>query len=379
MDDYHLNHLGRFARGGAGLIVMEATAVCAAGRITPSCAGIWKDEHIAPMKTINDYLHCHGAMSGLQLAHAGRKASTAAVQTADGLAHEADGGWPKDVIGPSTIPWDQYHWPPRAMTKDDIKAVIGHFAAAAARADKAGFDMVELHGAHGYLISSFGSPLANNRTDEYGGSLENRMRFAVEVAQAVRAVFPAHKPIAMRLSCSDWVEGGWTINDTIALARQLFSRVGVDIIDCSSGAQSPLQRIVFPVAGAGVDLYQVPFAAAVKAGGGGVLSAAVGMIETPQQADHIITSGKADLVMIGRQFLREPTFALRCAATLTGVTIPRHQQQAAQPVHLTSSTATHAASAPISVATTTPACSSSTSSSTTSSSSAPPSKSCQIQ
>jgi len=308
MGEHHMAHLGRFARGGAGLIVMEATAVHPAGRITPACAGIWKDEHITPMKAINDYIHSQGAMSGLQLAHAGRKASTAAVQTADGLAHEKDGGWPKDVIGPSTIPWDEDHWPPRQMTKDDIKTVIAHFAAAAVRADKAGFDMIELHGAHGYLISSFGSPLANDRKDEYGGSLENRMRFAVEVAQAVRAVWPQHKPIAMRLSCSDWVDGGWSISDTVALARELFTRVGVDIVDCSSGAQSPLQRIVFP------------FAAAVKSGVPGLLSAAVGMIETPQQAEHIITAGKADLVMIGRQFLREPTFPLRCATAL-GATI----------------------------------------------------------
>ena len=305
-NDWHFVHLGARAVGGAGLIITEAAAVEARGRITPADAGLWSDAQIEPWTKITKFLKQHGAVPGIQLAHAGRKASTARPWDPGAGLSDADGGW--EPVAPSATAFADDYRLPHALTAGEIAAIAGAFADAAKRADAAGFDWLELHGAHGYLMHEFLSPLSNFRTDTYGGSFENRVRFVLETTRAVRKAWPQHKPLTVRLSCTDWMEGGWTGDDSVALAGRLKSE-GVDLIDCSTGGNMPSAQI--PV-GAG---YQVPFAEAVKRGAG-ISTAAVGMITSPMQADEIIRNGRADIVLLARESLRDPNWPIRAASEL---------------------------------------------------------------
>jgi 2,4-dienoyl-CoA reductase-like NADH-dependent reductase (Old Yellow Enzyme family) len=306
-DDWHLVHLGSRAVGGAGLIFVEATAVTAQGRITPADMGIWDDRHIEPLARIASFLHRMGAVPGIQLAHAGRKASCLVPWEGGGrLKTPEEGVW--EVVAPSAIPFREDDPVPRALDEAGIAEVVDAFTAAARRAIQAGFRVVEIHSAHGYLLHSFLSPLSNQRTGSYGGSLENRMRMLVQVATALRRTLPDHMPLFTRISATDWVEGGWDLDQSIVLARALKS-VGVDLIDASSGGI--VQRAVVPV-GPG---YQVPFAAAIREQAG-ISTAAVGMITEPAQAEAIIASEQADLVFLAREMLREPYWALKAGRAL---------------------------------------------------------------
>jgi len=306
VSDWHLVHLGARAAGGAGLVIMEATGVLPEGRITPGCTGIWDDAHVEPLKRITAFVKSQGAAIGIQLAHAGRKASCD-VPWRGGLPLSVDaGGW--ETVGPSALAFDATYPPPRAMTADDIARVKEAFVAAAHRAVEAGFDVIEIHGAHGYLLHEFLSPLSNQRTDEYGGGFENRCRLILDIAEAIRAAIPASIVLATRLSCTDWVEGGWTIDDSVALSRELKKR-GVDFIDCSSGANVADAKI--PV-GPG---YQVPFAEAIREQAA-IPTAAVGMITEAEQANALVTGGRADLVFLARAFLRDPNWPIQAAAAL---------------------------------------------------------------
>jgi len=305
--DWHLVHLGSFAVGGAGLVMAEATAVSPEGRITPGCAGIWSDEQVGPLQRINRFITSQGAVPGLQIAHAGRKASAALPQL--GGAHLADdaGGWP--TLAPSEVVFGgDLSKAPRAATEADILRVQGQFAAAARRALAAGYAWLEIHAAHGYLAHEFLSPISNRRTDRYGGSFENRIRFVVETTAAVRAAWPEDLPLAVRLSCTDWVPGGWDIDQSVELARRLKAG-GVDLIDCSSGGNVPDAKIPL---GPG---YQVPFAERIRREAG-IATAAVGMITEPDQADEIVRSGRADLALLGREMLRNPRWPFHAARVL---------------------------------------------------------------
>ena len=305
--DWHLVHLGSRAIGGAGLVIAEATAVSPAGRITPGDAGLWADKHLEPLVRINRFLKQHGAVAGIQLAHAGRKASAALPW--QGGAHLADnaGGWP--TLAPSAVAFGgTLTKVPRAMTVADIAQVQADFVQAAQRALAVGFEWLELHAAHGYLGHEFLSPLSNQRTDGYGGSFENRIRFLLETTRAVRAVWPNRLPLTVRLSCTDWVEGGWDITQSVELSRQLKAE-GVDLIDCSSGGAVPAAKI--PV-GPG---YQVAFAERIRREAE-IATAAVGMLTAPQQADELVRSGKADLVLLAREFLRDAYWPAHAAKVL---------------------------------------------------------------
>lgn len=305
--DWHLVHLGSRAVGGAGLVIAEATAVAPEGRITPGDMGIWSDKHVEPIAHIHRFVKAHGAVPGIQIAHAGRKAS-AALPWAGG-AHLADdtGGWP--TLAPSPLPFgDNLPKVPRAMSEADIVRVQNDFVAAAKRALAAGCEWLELHSAHGYLSHEFLSPLTNRRTDQYGGGFENRIRFLLETTHAVRAAWPDKLPLTVRISCTDWVDGGWDIAQSVELARRL-KAAGVDLIDCSSGGTVPDAKI--PV-GAG---YQVPFAERIRREAD-IATAAVGCITGPAQADEIIRNGRADLVLLAREFLREPYWPLKAARAL---------------------------------------------------------------
>jgi 2,4-dienoyl-CoA reductase-like NADH-dependent reductase (Old Yellow Enzyme family) len=296
-NDWHLVHLGARAVGGAGLVIAEATAVSPDGRITPGDAGIWSDEHAEPISRINRFLKQNGAVPGIQIAHAGRKAS--AKRPWDGSAHlaEIDGGW--QTMAPSALPFgDILTKVPHALTEPEITQLQRDFASAARRAHGAGVEWLELHFAHGYLAHEFLSPLSNERTDKYGGSFENRTRFALETTRAVRAVWPEKFPLVARISATDWVEGAWDIEQSIELARRLKAQ-GVDLIDCSSGGNVPYAKI--PVSPG----YQVVFAERIRREAG-IATAAVGGITDPIQADEIIRNGRADLVLLAREFLREP-------------------------------------------------------------------------
>ncbi|NCD70884.1 NADPH dehydrogenase NamA [Mucilaginibacter agri] len=306
-NNWHLVHLGSRAIGGAALIITEAAAVSPEGRISYGDLGIWKDEHIEKLKEITDFVHEQGAYIGTQLAHAGRKASREKpwLGNAQLLANN-ENGW--DTVGASPIPFTETEHAPIALDKAGIEQVKADFKAAAIRADKAGFDMIELHGAHGYLINQFLSPLTNKRTDEYGGSFENRTRFLLELIDSVHEVWPSEKALFVRISSTEWVDGGWTADDSVALVKVLKTK-GVDLIDCSSGGNSPLQKI--PI-GPG---YQVEFAERIKKEAD-VLTGAVGLITTSKQADEIISNGQADLVLLAREFLRDPHFPLRAAHEL---------------------------------------------------------------
>ncbi|MGY4536690.1 2,4-dienoyl-CoA reductase-like NADH-dependent reductase (Old Yellow Enzyme family) [Mucilaginibacter sp. UYNi724] len=305
--NWHLVHLGAFATGGASLIITEATAVSPEGRISFADLGIWKDEHIAKLKEITTFIEEHGAVTGVQLAHAGRKASHA--QPWNGgkqIQPNEENGW--QSVAPSAVAFSSSETVPVELDKAGIAKVIADFKAATIRAVKAGFKVVELHGAHGYLINEFLSPHSNKRTDEYGGSFENRSRFLLEVIDAVKEVWPAEYPLFVRLSTTDWTEGAWTIDDSIALAK-ILNEKGVDLVDSSTGGN---------VAGAKITLkpgYQVEFAEAIKKHTG-ILTGAVGLITESKQANEIIETGQADMVVMAREFLRDPHFPLRAAHEL---------------------------------------------------------------
>lgn len=310
--DWHLVHLGAFATGGAALVMTEATAVTPEGRISPNDLGIWDDAHVSFLKRITEFIHTQGAASGVQLAHAGRKASTQRPWVGHGVVGVEDGGW-TDVMAPSAIRFADNYAQPNALTSDGIRRVVDAFRTAAVRALAAGFRVIELHAAHGYLLHEFLSPLANHRTDLYGGSFENRTRLCLEVVSAIRSVWPERLPLLIRISATDWVEGGWTQDESVQLAK-LLQQNGVDLIDCSSGG------LAF---GAKVPLgpgYQVPFAERIRREAG-IATAAVGLITDAEQANQIISAGQADLVFLARELLRQPHWPLLAAHRL-GVTIP---------------------------------------------------------
>jgi 2,4-dienoyl-CoA reductase-like NADH-dependent reductase (Old Yellow Enzyme family) len=319
-NDWHLVHLGSRALGGAGFVCAEAAAVLAEGRISPDDLGIWHDDHVPFLARVTEFIRAHGAVAGIQLAHAGRKASTARPWDGDQVLDPDHRGW-RPVRGPSPLAFDTDHPVPEALDDQGIARVIEAFRAGARRAQQAGFQVVELHAAHGYLINEFLSPLSNQRRDRYGGSFENRSRLLLEIVAAVRDVWPADHPLFVRLSATEWVEGGWTVEDSIALAR-LLAAAGVDLIDCSSGGNVPGVRL--PV-GPG---YQTPLAAEIKRLAG-VRTGAVGAITAPAQADHIIRTGQADMVFLARELLRDPYWPLHAASTLGhDVTWPKQYERA---------------------------------------------------
>ncbi|MFD2608404.1 NADH:flavin oxidoreductase/NADH oxidase [Deinococcus taklimakanensis] len=306
-NDFHLVHLGQFALSGTGLILAEATAASPEGRISPEDLGLWEDAQIAPLARITDFVHAYNGLIGVQLAHAGRKASTFAPGRGKGAVPAERGGWP--VIGPDGQAFHELYPVPTAMTLEDIARVTADFGAAARRADLANFDVIELHAAHGYLLHQFLSPLSNSRTDEYGGSFENRARFLLEVVRKVRESWPVHKPLLVRLSATDWVPGGWDEAQTLALAK-LLQFEGVDALDLSSGGLSREQQI--PVGPA----YQVPFAAQIKRELPDLKVMTVGLIETPQRAEGVLQSGEADLIALGRPLLGDPHWVWAAAQAL---------------------------------------------------------------
>ncbi|MFI5182227.1 MAG: NADH:flavin oxidoreductase/NADH oxidase [Thermoanaerobaculia bacterium] len=304
--DWHLVHLGSRAVGGAGLVMVEATAVEARGRISPADMGLWSDAHVPPLARIVRFVKEQGVVAGIQLAHAGRKASTAVPWLGSGSLSEAEGGW--STIAPSAIPFSTKDRTPAEMTTGDIVAVLASFHDATIRAREAGFGLVELHAAHGYLAHSFLSPLSNRRADSWGGTFENRSRFVLEALRAIRSAWPDDRPVFVRLSCTDWVDGGWTLEDSVALARRL-RQEGADLVDSSSGGLVP--DAVVPVALG----YQVPLSERIRKEAG-IPTAAVGMITEPAQADEIVRSGRADLVLLAREELRSPYWPIRAAKEL---------------------------------------------------------------
>ena len=318
--DWHLVHLGSRAVGGASAVIAEATAVSPEGRISPHDLGIWRDEHVPMLARITTFIKAQGAVAGVQLAHAGRKASMDAPWRGGRPLSEREGGW-QPVYAPSAVAFSSHTQQPAAMTHTDIARVIGDFRRGAERALAAGFQLVELHGAHGYLLHEFLSPLSNTRTDEYGGSFENRARFVLKVVDAVRDAWPSHLPLFMRLSATDWTAGGWDIEQSVALSRILGTH-GVDLVDASSGGN---------VAGATIPVgpgYQVQFAERIRREAG-LPTGAVGMITDAHQAEEILRSGAADVVILARQLLRDPYWPLRAAAALgADVTWPAQYERA---------------------------------------------------
>jgi 2,4-dienoyl-CoA reductase-like NADH-dependent reductase (Old Yellow Enzyme family) len=304
--DWHLVHLGSRAVGGASLIFTEACAVSPEGRISPQDLGIWKDDHIAFLSRITRFLLSQGTVPGIQLAHAGRKASTPPPWHSGGFIPESEGGW--KPVAPSAIAFSDTYAQPAALDAAGIQKIIRDFTDAATRASQAGFQVIEIHSAHGYLLHEFLSPLANQRTDSFGGSFENRTSLLREVVTAVRRVWPICYPLFVRISASDWVPGGWDIEQSVALA-ELLGPLGVDLIDCSSGGMVPNAQI--PVAPG----FQVPFADQIRQRTG-ILTGAVGMITNPSQADAILNEGKADVVILAREFLRQPYWPLAIAREL---------------------------------------------------------------
>jgi 2,4-dienoyl-CoA reductase-like NADH-dependent reductase (Old Yellow Enzyme family) len=306
-DDWHLVHLGSRASGGAGLVFVEATAVTAQGRITPGDMGIYDDRHVEQLARIASFVDRMGSVAGIQIAHAGRKGSCQVPWKGGArIVKPEEGAYP--VVAPSPIPFNPTDPPPIELDKAGIQAVIEAFTAAARRSVAAGFRVIELHNAHGYLLHEFLSPLSNHRVDEYGGSFENRTRLSREVVTAIRKAIPDDMPLFVRISCTDWAEGGWDLEQSIELAVAL-KPLGVDLIDCSSGALVPYAKI--PIAPG----YQVPFAAAIREKAR-IPTGAVGKITEPEQANEIITSGKADLALLAREMLREPYWAIQAAKAL---------------------------------------------------------------
>ena len=309
--DWHLVHLGSRAIGGAALVITEAAAVTAEGRISPGDLGIYDDAHVEILQRIVRFIHAQGSAAGMQLAHAGRKGSTQRPWDGhNGIASE-DGGW--IPVAPTATPFSDAFPVPRALETREVRDIVAAFRDAALRALNAGFDVIELHGAHGYLIHEFLSPLTNTRTDEYGGSFENRIRFCLEVVDAVRQVWPERLPLWLRVSATDWVAGGWDVDDSVELARRVRDR-GIDLIDCSSGGLASNQRISV---GPG---YQVPFADRIRREAR-IATGAVGLITSAQQADDIIRQEQADIVLLAREMLRDPYFPLHAAREL-GVKLP---------------------------------------------------------
>lgn len=305
-NDWHLVHLGSRAVGGAGLVIMEATAVSPEGRISPSDAGIWSDAHAESYRRITAFIKQQGAVAGIQIAHAGRKASTAEPWHGGKVVDEGYGGW--ETVAPSAIAFADDYPMPRAMTKEDIAQATEDFVAAARRAVEAGFEVIEIHAAHGYLFHSFLSPLSNKREDEYGRSLENRMRFPLDVARKVRDAVPANLPVFVRISATDWAEGGWDLAQSVEFCKEL-KNIGIDLIDVSTGGNVLDAKI--PVA----PNYQVPFAAEIRKQVG-IATGAVGMITDAKQAEEILQKGEADAVLIAREFLRDPYFPFTAAQDL---------------------------------------------------------------
>ena len=312
--DWHLSHHAARAVGGAGLLIAEATGVEPEGRITPHCLGLWKDEHVPALRRVTDFVRAHGTVAGIQLAHAGVKGSRQRPlhPTPNAFVPLDEGGW--QPVGPTDKRYRTDGEAPRGLTVAEIQGLTRSFAAAAERAVAAGFEVVELHFAHGYLGHSFLSPLMNERTDAYGGAFENRTRFLLETVRAVRAVLPEETPLFVRLSCTDWVEGGWTLDDSVAVSR-LLADEGVDLIDCSTGGATRNAEI--PV-GPG---YQVPFAERIRRDAG-IPTGAVGLITEPEQADAIVAEGRADLILMGRELLRDPYWPHRAWVALGPETAP---------------------------------------------------------
>ncbi|MDN4173661.1 NADH:flavin oxidoreductase/NADH oxidase [Nocardioides sp. SOB77] len=305
-DDWHLVHLGSFARGGAGLVITEATAVVPEGRISPQDTGIWNDEQQAAWARIVDFVHGQGAAAGIQLAHAGRKASTYSGFTGErGGVPDTEGGW--RPVGPSADPFPGLREDVEELDADGVARVVTAFGDAAERAVAAGFDVLEVHAAHGYLLHEFLSPLSNHRTDAYGGSFDNRARLVLEVVREVRGRVAAGVPVVVRLSATDWVEGGWTADETVRLAS-LLREEGVDLVDTSTGGNVLADIPLEPG-------YQVPFARRVRTEAG-IPSGAVGLITEPKQAEDVLADGSADVVLLARELLRDPHWPLRAAREL---------------------------------------------------------------
>lgn len=305
-NDWHLVHLGSRAVGGTGLVMVEATAVTAQGRITPGDLGLWHDDHIEPLARIRRFVESQGAVPAIQLAHAGRKASTDVPWNGGKPLAAGNGAW--QTVGPSALPFSDHHPTPQALSEDDIAVTARQFLAATRRALAAGFKVIELHAAHGYLLHSFLSPLSNQRSDRYGGSFDNRVRLLVEVATQMREMIPAELVLFVRISATDWVDGGWNIDESVELSRRLRA-AGIDLIDCSSGGVMPVAKI--PV-GPG---YQTPFASRIKLEAG-IATGAVGLVTEPLQANEIIAHCDADLVFLGRELLRNPYWAHRAYSEL---------------------------------------------------------------
>ena len=306
-NDWHLVHLGGFAVGGASLVITEATAVSPEGRISPGDLGIWKDEHVERLKQITDFIHRHHSYAGIQLAHAGRKAShDIPWHGGKQIPSDATNGW--TTLAPSAIPFTDVEEAPMALDIAGIEKVKADFKAAASRALKAGFDVIEIHSAHGYLINEFYSPVSNHRTDEYGGSFENRIRLLLEIIDSVKEVWPVENPLFVRISATEWTDGGWRGDDSVALSKILKEK-GVDLVDCSSGGNVATAKIPLKPG------YQVEFAEQIR-NQTGILTGAVGLITTPEQANDIIQTGQADVVLLARELLRDPHFPLRAAHVL---------------------------------------------------------------
>lgn len=305
-NDWHLVHLGSRAQGGAGLVTLEASAVLPEGRISIGDLGIWKDAHIPMLERIVGFLHSQGARAAIQLAHAGRKASRTVPFAGERLLLPEEGGW--QPVAPSALAFAPDYALPRPLEQSGLADVVDGFALAARRAMSAGFDVIEIHAAHGYLLHEFLSPLTNHRTDGYGGGFDNRTRLVIEVVDAVRTEWPAHLPLFVRISATDWAEGGWSLDESVSLAR-LLGKHGVDLVDVSSGGLVPNARISVAPG------YQVPFAARIRSESG-IATSAVGLITDPVQADAIIANGDADLVVLGRELLRDPYWPLHAAAAL---------------------------------------------------------------
>ena len=306
-NDWHLVHLGGRAVGGAGLVMTEATAVLPEARISPQDLGIWSEAHIEPLARIVRFIRSQGGVAGIQLAHAGRKASTARPWDGGAKVSEEQGGWSK-VVAPSAIPFAPNYPMPIALTLDGIAEAVAAFGKAAQRALDAGFRVIELHAAHGYLLHEFYSPFSNRRSDQYAGSFENRTRIVREVVEKIRRVWPERLPLFIRISCTDWTEGGWDLDQAVELARGL-SKLGVDLVDCSSGGNVADAKI--PMAPG----YQVPFAERIRRDAS-IMTGAVGMITEADQADKIIRGGQADIVLLAREMLRDPYWPLHAAARL---------------------------------------------------------------
>jgi 2,4-dienoyl-CoA reductase-like NADH-dependent reductase (Old Yellow Enzyme family) len=311
INDWHLVHLGSRAVGGASLVFTEAAAVTADGRISPDDLGVWEDAHVDGLRRVSRFTRTQGAASGIQFAHSGRKGSTKAPWTGQGRIDREDGGW--EPVGPTAEPFADNYPVPRALDAADIAGIVNAYKAATERAIEAGFDVVEIHAAHGYLIHEFLSPLTNHRTDGYGGSFDNRARLCLEIVDAVRAAWPEYQPLFVRISATDWVAGGWDIDEAVELSRRLRQH-GVDLVDCSSGGIVPTAHV--PMAPG----YQVPFAERIRREAG-LATGAVGLITTPAQADEIVRRGRADVVLLARELLRDPYWPLRAAKEL-GYTVP---------------------------------------------------------